>query len=191
MLCSKPLNAREQEYCRDCQRHTKAFEQGRSLWLHKAPVSQAVYRFKYENKRYYGKIFAQEMAKQYEAQIRRWKIKEIIPVPLHPSKRRTRGYNQAAILAGELGRLLHIPVNEGILHRIRNTNPQKNLDNLRRAGNLKGAFAVSGRKRARSCVLLVDDIYTTGSTLHQTAKMLKLSGTKKVFFLTISIGQGF
>lgn len=191
MLCSKPLKAMEQEYCRDCRRQSKAFEQGRSLWLHKDPVSHAVYQFKYENKRYYGKIFAREMAQQYEAQIRRWKIEEIIPVPLHPSKKRARGYNQAAILAGELGRLLHIPVNKGILHRIRNTNPQKNLDNLHRAGNLKGAFAVSGRQRAKPCVLLVDDIYTTGSTLHQTAKMLKLSGAKKVFFLTISIGQGF
>lgn len=190
MRCGKSVSAEEQEYCRDCCKYSKAFEQGRSLWLHKDPVSQAIYKFKYKNKRNYGKIFAREMAEHYGTQIHKWKVGEIIPVPLHPSRRRVRGYNQAAILARELGRLVNIPVNETILHRIKNTKPQKSLDNSKRALNLKSAFAVSSGQKAKSCVLLVDDIYTTGSTLDGTAKMLKLSGAEKVFFLTISIGQG-
>ncbi len=189
MRCGKPLEKEEQEYCRDCGRHPSFYEQGRSVWLHKPPVSQAVYRLKYKNKRSYGKIFAAEMARCYGDQIRRWGIQEIIPVPLHRRRLRKRGYNQAGILAEELGRILHIPVSQDIVYRIRNTRPQKELNDAQRVSNLKGAFAVS-KKKAKPVVLVIDDIYTTGNTIQRTAKMLKAAGAEKVYFLTISIGQG-
>lgn len=130
------------------------------------------------------------MVKSCSNHIRRWGIEEIIPVPLHPARKRTRGYNQADILAEELGKILDIPVNRKVLYRIRNTKPQKNLDNMQRISNLKGAFAVSKQQGVKKAVLLVDDIYTTGSTIHKAAYMLKLAGAEKVYFLTISIGQG-
>lgn len=190
MRCGKPMEKEEQEYCRDCLKHPVSYEQGCSVWRHRAPVSQAVYRFKYKNKRYYGRIFAEEMAKSCGGHIRRWGIEEIIPVPLHPARRRSRGYNQADILAEELGRIMDIPVNKKILYRIRNTKPQKNLDDTQRIRNLKGAFAVSKQQRIKKVILLVDDIYTTGSTIHKAASILKLAGAEKVYFLTISIGQG-
>lgn len=190
MRCGKPVKKEEQEYCRDCLRHPVSYEQGRSVWRHCEPVSQAVYRFKYKNKRYYGRIFAAEMAKSCGSHVRRWGIEEIIPVPLHPARKRARGYNQADILAEELGRILDIPVNRKVLYRVRNTKPQKNLDNMQRTRNLKGAFAVSKQQGVKKAVLLVDDIYTTGSTIHKAAYMLKLAGAEKVYFLTISIGQG-
>ena len=190
MRCGKPLEKEEQEYCRDCSRHSSYYEQGYSIWLHKPPVSQAVYGLKYKNKRRYGKVFAQEMAQCYGDQIKRWGIQEIIPVPLHRRRQRRRGYNQAAILAEELGKLVHIPVNEKAIFRIRNTRPQKELDDAQRAGNLKGAFAVAGQEKVKPVVLVIDDIYTTGSTIQRVAKMLKTAGAEKVYFLTISIGQG-
>lgn len=190
MRCGKPVEKEEQEYCRDCCRHPASYEQGRSVWRHCAPVSQAVYRFKYKNKRYYGRVFAAEMAKSCGGHIRRWGIEEIIPVPLHPARKRVRGYNQADILGEELGRILDIPVNRKVLYRVRNTKPLKNLDNMQRIRNLKGAFAVSKQQGVKKTVLLVDDIYTTGSTIHKAACMLKLAGAEKVYFLTISIGQG-
>ena len=130
------------------------------------------------------------MAQCYGDQIKRWGIQEIIPVPLHRRRQRRRGYNQAAILAEELGKLVHIPVNEKAIFRIRNTRPQKELDDAQRAGNLKGAFAVAGQKKVKPVVLVIDDIYTTGSTIQRVAKMLKTAGAEKVYFLTISIGQG-
>ena len=85
---------------------------------------------------------------------------------------------------------MHIPVNEKAIFRIRNTRPQKELDDAQRAGNLKGAFAVAGQKKVKPVVLVIDDIYTTGSTIQRVAKMLKTAGAEKVYFLTISIGQG-
>lgn len=190
MRCGKPLERAEQEYCRDCSRQDAVYEQGRSVWLHREPVSGAIYRFKYGNKRNYGRIFAVEMAERCGEQIRRWGIEEIIPVPLHPARKRKRGYNQAEILAEELGGLLNIPVRKDVLYRIRNTRPQKSLDDTERISNLKGAFAVPKNQKPKGKVLLVDDIYTTGNTIRRTAKMLRLAGAQKVYFLTISIGQG-
>lgn len=190
MRCGKPLEKEEQEYCRDCSRQEVAYEQGRSVWVHREPVSRAIYKFKYKNRRYYGEIFAREMASLYGEQLKRWEITEIIPVPLHPARKRKRGYNQAEILAEELGKLVKIKVSTDVIYRIRNTKPQKILDDKGRYGNLKGAFAVTGKRKLKGNVLIVDDIYTTGNTIQRIAKMLKLAGAQKVYFLTISIGQG-
>ncbi|CUX29113.1 ComF family protein [Clostridium sp. C105KSO13] len=190
MRCGKPVGKEEQEFCRDCSRSHAPYEQGRSLWVHRVPVSSAIYRFKYKNKRYYGGIFAEEMAKSFGEQIHRWKIEEIIPVPLHPARQKMRGYNQAQILAEELGKIVDIPVHNQTLYRIQNTRPQKSLDDVQRSRNLKGAFAVSKQYGVKKNVLIIDDIYTTGSTIKKAAHMLKLGGAEKVYFLTVSIGQG-
>lgn len=190
MKCGKPLKMEEQEYCYDCRRHEYAYDQGRSLWLHTGMVPGAIYRFKFHNKRYYAKIFAGEMAAAYGNWIRKNRIEEIIPVPLHPSKLRIRGFNQAELLAEELGRIMQIPVNTKAVFRVKKTRPQKNLDDKERQKNLKGAFGVSAGWNAGKNVLIIDDIYTTGNTIHRVAGMLRKAGAQKVYFLTISIGQG-
>ncbi len=190
MCCGKPLEREEQEYCRSCSKYLPAFDGGRSVWIHAHPVTSAIYRFKYHNKRYYGKVFGKEMARCYSVFVQQWEIEEIIPIPLHKSRKRFRGFNQTDILADELGRILNIPVNKTRLYRIKKTKPQKELDYGQRIKNMKNAFAVSKHSRVKRRVLLIDDIYTTGSTIHKAAKILKLSGVEKVYFLTISIGQG-
>ena len=189
MKCGKPLKIEEQEYCRDCSRIPRAYEQGRSVWIHRGNVAQAIYQFKFHNKRYYAPIFAGEMAKKCGEWICRCGIETIIPVPLHPARRRKRGFNQAELLARELGRQMQIPVCTNAVLRIRNTKTQKKLGSRERQDNLKDAFAVSGQWNISQTVLLIDDIYTTGSTIHRIAKLLKKAGVQKVFFLTISIGQ--
>ena len=190
MKCGKPVAAWEQEHCRDCGRRRLDFEQGRSLWLHVPPVTQAVYQFKFHNKRYYTEIFAREMADRYGQWIHERGIEEIIPVPLHPSRLRARGFNQAGLLAEQLSEELHIPVGKNVVYRVRKTKPQKQLDDRERMKNLRQAFGVSRRWKAPKSVLIVDDIYTTGSTIHRISKVLKKAGVEKVYFLTISIGQG-
>ena len=190
MKCGKPVKAWEKEYCCDCERRRLDFEQGRSLWLHVPPVVQAIYQFKFHNKRYYAEIFAREMADRYGQWIREHEIEEIIPVPLHPSRLRARGFNQAGLLAEWLSEELQIPAGKNVVYRIRRTKPQKQLDDRERAKNLEHAFGVSRRWKAPKSVLLIDDIYTTGSTIHRISKVLKKAGVEKVYFLTISIGQG-
>ena len=194
MHCGKPLRDEAEEYCPDCRKQMagggSSLDRGRSLWLQREPVSGAVYRFKYKNRRRFGKIFAQELADSYGGLIRRWAVDEIIPVPLHPSRLRKRGFNQAEILARELGERCGLPVRTDVLYRIRRTSPQKLLGRQERLQNLKGAFGVSAEWTPCGNVLLIDDIYTTGATLERAARVLKKAGAQKVFFLTISIGQG-
>ena len=99
MRCGKPIKDEYKEYCSDCAKRTSHITQGRSLWLHKEPVSTAIYKFKYNNKRSWGELFAVEMSQAYKDQVIKWGIEEIIPIPLHKSRKRKRGYNQAEIIA--------------------------------------------------------------------------------------------
>ena len=188
--CGKPLRDCTQEYCTDCRTKKSWVAQGRALWLHREPVPGAIYRFKYRNRRSYAKVFAREMEKYYGSWIRKREIGVMIPVPLHAARRRHRGYNQAELLAEELSVLTGIPVEKKALFRIRNTIPQKSLDTGERKKNLQGAFAVSGRWKPVKNVLLIDDIYTTGSTIEHAARVMHRAGAENVYFLTISIGQG-
>ena len=192
--CGKPLKDEAEEFCPDCRRtiaeNGSAVDQGRSLWVHEGPVPGAVYRFKYNNRRRFGQIFAEELADRYTGLIRKWEIDEIIPVPLHRSRYRKRGYNQAEFLALKLGVLCGLPVRTDVLYRIRKTAPQKLLGRRERLRNLRGAFGVRADWKPCRNVLLIDDIYTTGATLERAARVLKKAGVQKVFFLTISIGQG-
>ena len=138
----------------------------------------------------YAKVFAEELAKRYGRQVYKWKIEEILPIPLHPSKQKKRGFNQAELLGRELGKQTGIPVNTEALFRVKRTKPQKKLDDKERGENMQGAFGVAKAWKAKNNVLLIDDIYTTGNTIHTAAKILKKAGVQNVYFLTISIGQG-
>mgnify|MGYP000007800608 FL=1 len=145
---------------------------------------------KYHNKRYYAEIFGKELADEFEFQIRRWGIQAIIPIPLHRSKMRKRGYNQAELLAKQLSECMGIPMEKDVLYRIKKTRPLKEMNGEQRHRNLKGAFAVSKSWNPRQNILLIDDIYTTGSTIERAAGILKKAGVENVYFLTLSIGQG-
>lgn len=129
------------------------------------------------------------MAKTFEKLIRLWEIDVIVPVPLHRKKQKKRGFNQAEILAKEIGLRTGLPVDTTLVKRKINTVPQKEFSRRERKKNLKNAFEVT-RKIKEKNVLIIDDIYTTGSTIHSMSVLLKKSGAEKTYFLTISIGQG-
>ena len=197
MKCGKPIQSAEQEYCHDCSRFEYAFEQGRSVWLHQQPVSGAIYQYKFHNKRCYADIFAREIIRKYGLWIIEKNIDAVIPVPLFWVKKRKRGFNQAELLALKIVEELReqfpkskIQILRNVLFRSKNTKPQKMLDDLERQQNLQKAFRVSDKWKPVKKVLLVDDIYTTGATIHKIADILKKAGVEKVYFLTISIGQG-
>ncbi len=160
------------------------------MYQHRGEVAEAIYRLKFKNQREYARLFAHEMAEQFGESLKKWGVKEIIPIPLHWRRKKKRGYNQAEILAKWLSREVHIPVETHALLRVRETRQQKTLNHSQRHWNLEGAFGISRSWIPPERVLIVDDIYTTGSTINKAAKMLKKAGVQKVFFLTISIGQG-
>ena len=114
----------------------------------------------------------------------------VVPVQLEASRKRGRGFNQAEVIADELARLTGIPMRNDVLFRIRRTRPQKQLGENERRQNLQGAFAVRKNLDLSENLLLIEDIYTTGSTVERRAIMLRLAGPDHVYFLTISMVQG-
>ena len=118
-------------------------------------------------------------------EIRTWNPDVIIPIPMYKRKKRQRGYNQAEILAKCLGKRLQIPVDTKSLVRVRKTIPQKSLGRKEREINLKNAFKTSTNALELKKVLLVDDIYTTGVTMDEAAKVLWMAGAEEVHFLVL------
>lgn len=109
-----------------------------------------------------------------------------VPVPLHPSRERTRGYNQSKLLAEAVAKKLGIFVMNGTLVRTKNTKPQFKLPKEARKDNIKGAFEVKNEaKIVNKTVFLIDDITTTGATLSECARILKRGGADKVFGIAL------
>ena len=188
--CGKPIRYAEREYCHDCESRKKSFDVGRSLWLHKTVVAQSLYRFKYHKRMVNAKFYAKELVRKYAKLVYEWEIDEIIPVPVHKKRLAQRGFNQAELVAEYISDYLKIPMNAKAIVRTTNTKAQKHLGFKGRRWNLRGAFRVVKGTKIAKRVLIIDDIYTTGSTLEELAFTLKKAGARKVCFLTISIGQG-
>ena len=188
--CGKPIRYATQEYCYDCENTKKLFDVGRSLWVHKGVVADSLYRFKYHRHKVNGEFYARAILQKYATTIYDWEIDTIIPVPVHKKRQAKRGFNQSEIIAKCMSQYLHIPTNTTVVERVTHTKPQKNLSGRRRRQNLRGAFKVVDKEKVTKNILLIDDIYTTGSTLEEMASILKRAGARKVCFLTISIGQG-
>lgn len=193
LKCGKAVNE-EEEYCEICRRREKtAYESGRVAFLYDAAMRESIGKFKYHGRKEYAAFYAEQIDQECHEWIKLAAPEALIPVPIHRERRRIRGYNQAEVLAKELGRRMEIPVWNGFLIRKKNTLPQKGLSKTERIKNVKQAFSIaeSAQKlyKVPNCVILIDDIYTTGSTIEACAEVLKREGVGKVFFLCISAGQ--
>ncbi len=189
--CGRPLADMRQEYCGDCRSAQHEFAQGRAVWIYQGHMRRILYRYKYGNRRDYAEFFAAEAYRVYGGFIRTAGIEAVIPVPLHKKRQKKRGYNQAELFAGRLCALCGVPLENRLLYRVKNTAPLKKLSAKERKNNLKKAFKVGKNIVKLKRVLLVDDIYTTGSTLNAAAAVLKEAGVGEVYVLCISIGSGF
>jgi ComF family protein len=108
-------------------------------------------------------------------------------VPLHPRRLRSRGYNQAVLLARELGKLAGLPVEEKALRKERNTPPQARATSAHeRRENVKGSFSCRPESVEGKQVLLLDDVCTTGATLEACSLVLKEAGASSVWGLTLA-----
>ena len=114
----------------------------------------------------------------------------LVPVPLHKKKLSKRGYNQAACLARALGKNMQLPVDEKLVKRVRNTAPMKRLNPAERQNNLKKAFKIVRNDVKLNTIVIIDDIYTTGTTLDEIAALLKEHGVSKVYCVTLACGSG-
>jgi ComF family protein len=115
----------------------------------------------------------------------------LVPIPLHPSKLRQRGYNQAEMLGRDLSKKCSLQIRNG-LQRIRNTDSQTTLDRKKRQENIKGAFIVLESYTDSfkgETILLIDDVLTSGATLSEAARVLKKNGAGDVYGVTLAHGE--
>lgn len=187
--CGKQLEVAEEEYCEDCSRLRHSFDRGRTLFVYDDAVRKSVYRFKYGGRKEYAKAYAL-LAEDYLGDfIREIQPDALIPVPLHRERYRKRGYNQAELLARGIGERMGVPVLTNVVKRTKNTKPQKELDVAGRQNNLKKAFKINGNDVKLYTTIIIDDIYTTGSTVDAISEQLKEAGTGRVFFLCLAGGK--
>lgn len=190
LKCGKELVSKESEYCFNCMRHPKSFIRGAALFNYNEVSAKSMVQIKYKNKREYLDFYSQEMADRLGDKIHRMKAQALIPVPIHPARQKQRGFNQALELARRLSKHTGIPVCADLLFRSRKTAPQKELTPGQRLKNLEQAFEVRRQKNhsSLSSAILIDDIYTTGSTIEACTRTLKKAGIPEVYFLAICIG---
>lgn len=181
--CGGPLR---DYHCPACAEQRFAFDFARAAFVYESPVRELVHAFKYSSLRSPGAFFTPAMLRIPAASRLAGHFDIVMAVPLHPVRQRERGYNQSELIARQLARELGIEYRNPV-RRICNTTSQTNLSREARLKNLDAAFAlrrkamVSGRR-----VLLVDDVFTTGTTVNEIAKLLKKAGAAKVAVLTAS-----
>lgn len=163
--------------CSDCPRGEIFFTAARACTPFAGLASVVVHKLKYSRRLEYADFMAGRMEAVAREEFAGIGFDALVPVPLYPTRQRERGFNQAAELARRIAPALRAPVEPTFLLRTRPTSSQTRLKKNDRAENVRGAFscprpaAVAGKR-----LLLVDDVYTTGATLNECARMLKEAG---------------
>lgn len=179
--CALPLSA-PQNACPDCARHRPHFDTAHAAWAYDFPIDSLIRDFKYGHHLYLGGFFAEHLARVLALGLsttRQPRPDLIVPMPLHPNRLRTRGFNQAAEIARHLAKHLDIPCAFHALIRVHDTPPQAGLHRDERWRNLVGAFACT-QPLTDKRILLVDDVLTTGASLSACADILRSAGASRV-----------
>lgn len=143
-------------------------------------LASAVMRFKKNEQTEYAGFFTQYLSVPDE-----WHADILVPIPMHPIKKRIRGFNHSELLCAYLSHATGIPYTTQLLKKIKFTNEQKKLDAAARRRNIKNSFAASDLVKGLR-IVLVDDVFTTGATVYECAKTLKRSGAAKVYLAAVT-----
>ncbi len=183
--CGTPI-ATSTSFCRQCNNNPLQHIDGirAASRFKNNPIRPAIHFLKYSNHKAVASILGKILTDTY----RRYDLTAdvIVPVTLHPSRFRERGYNQSELLATQAGNLLDLFVNTTTLQRARKTKSQMELGADERHKNVANAFACCNQELSGQKVLLIDDVCTTGSTLDACANALKQSGAISVWGLTLA-----
>ena len=190
--CGAMISNKEDVYCMRCkEKFYKNFEYGFGLLRYNDFIKKSLHKIKYSGRKeylyFYGKLIARAFYKRF------LDIKPdcFIPVPIHKSRLKARNFNQSIVLAevisNELSKNgLNIPVNTNIIFREKNTKVLNVLDNDERKLELNDAFYVNPINDIEKAII-IDDIYTTGSTINEISKCLKNAGINNIYFTVISV----
>lgn len=171
--------------CGRCRRGLSPFSAGASLGPYQGALRVAVHELKYRSRRRVAGRMSEALLGDPSVQTVLAGASVLVPVPLHPRRKRKRGFNQSDLLAAELARRAGLGVADAALVRRKDTPPQTGLSAAARRVNVSGAFAVRRRAQvAGKVVVLVDDVLTTGATASACARVLKAAGAREVRLLT-------
>lgn len=187
--CGKEILSASQKICYDCRYNRKSFTKGIALLNYEELSRECMSGIKFLNRKEDIDVFAAMIVSRLGKTIKNWEPECLIPVPVYKDRLIKRGYNQAEELAKGIGKRLNIPVNSEILIRNRPTKAQKSLNPQERLENLSGAFDIGKCIKTTRCVVLVDDIYTTGSTAEACTRVLRRTGIEDIRVLCICIGS--
>jgi ComF family protein len=192
LVCGAPLStAGDDERCDHCRAAPPAFDSARAITRYRSgadgssAVASLLRRHKYGLDQSLGRALAEylDAAPSLDADA----FDVVIPVPLHRSRLRWRGFNQAALLGAALARRLNCALDVASLARVRSTTPQTARDRAQRVRNVRDAFTVRRPLRvAGRRVLLVDDVMTTGATADECARVLRAAGARRIDVLTLA-----
>ena len=190
LKCGKPLSDETRAFCRSCEKRQPSFERC-FAW---AEYSSDLIRRMLSEVKYHGNAQlldfpCQDFAEKVREKLQIYHPEVLIPVPVHEKRFRERGYNQAEEIAVRLSRVLGIPVDPDCLLRVRETKAQKELTDAGRALNLRQAFRTREERIPYRTAVLVDDIYTTGSTAEACTRILRRAGAECVLVLVLAIGR--
>ena len=187
--CGKPFGHEfgNNHLCGDCLSNQPYFSRARAVGLYNGNLRNAVHLFKYRLNHSLAVPLGILMSCHMDKLIGEFTFQAVVPVPLHPKRLRERGFNQALSLARFISRFHSIPLDRNNLVRARYTHTQVGLSEHKRKENVKGAFFVKKEKNFRNKhILLVDDVYTSGSTVDECAKVLVNAGARTVQILTLA-----
>lgn len=163
------------------------FDEHLYVFLYSGVIRSLLLNYKFNDNTYLYKTFTNFLLKnkKFVENIKRYDI--IVPVPLSKKREKERGYNQSLLLAKEISKSTKIKLNNKCLKKIKNLVAQSSLNKNERYKNIKGAFALKHNKIIQNKkVLIIDDIFTTGSTVNECSKVLKEAGAAKIGILTIA-----
>ena len=175
----------EEHLCGRCLAGTYRFYRARSVAFYEGWLREILHRFKYRGKLGLGMVLSRILVEYYPTELD--DIDLMVTVPLHIGKLRTREFNQSIVMVKGLAERIGVPLNAFALKRVKDTRPQYEMGNeTERRRNVRGAFTIGDAEKVKGkSVLLLDDVFTTGSTLNECTRVLLKSGVVKVQVLTL------
>ena len=200
LMCGRPV---QNDLCNKCKiflntqqiigidnyvsNEEKEYDEHLYLYGYEGLIRKLILKYKFKEKTYLYKIFIKNLKKNKKIYVFLKKYDIIIPVPISKKRKKQRGYNQSSLLAQEISKDFNMEYNEKCLIKLAHTKPQSSLSKEDRIKNVKNVYSVkNSEKIINRNILLIDDIYTTGNTVNECSRILKLAGAKHVDVITIA-----
>ena len=189
-VCSRCGRPSALSICASCKINHHYFRTARAAGIHEGVLRECIHLLKYRKKAFLAEPLGKMLVETVKNAANLGETDLLVPVPLGGRRYREREYNQARLLAGVVSRTFKIPISSRNLTRTRDALPQTRLSRRQREKNVRGLFKIGNGKEYRGkVVLIIDDVFTTGSTVNECARVLSEAGTREVNVLTVARGE--